>query len=505
MYVIEDLLANLVPTHIEGTIARTAGSTAAAAGLPVAVGAEVEIQRQMGPPVAAEVIGFQDELTLLFPLSSMSGVRRGHRVRLRRTAAWVAVGDALLGRVTDASGRTIDDLPPPVLTHRVPRQRPAPSAVSRPAVAKAISTGVRAIDGLLTCGLGQRMGIFAGAGVGKSVLLASMARSSSADVNVIALVGERGREVNDFIHRELGPEGMANSVVVVATSDQPAPMRLRAAFTATAIAEYFRDQGRDVLLLMDSMTRVAMAQREIGLAAGEPPATRGYPPSVYGVLPQLIERTGATSVGTITAFYSVLVEGDDPQEPVSDILRGLLDGHCTLSSRLAAEGHYPAIDVVQSVSRLMPSLATEDQLAAACKVRRLLAAYREHEDLISVGAYRPGTNMLVDEAIAMRPMIDAFLVQQRDESSDLASAHHTLQTLAATTPRAHPPKGSLNDDWEQPKIGRQHAVTRHHSFSPNPISLNSAPSPLSPHCETRFPHPESHRELVPPCDTLENA
>jgi flagellum-specific ATP synthase len=282
------------------------------------------------------------------------------------------------------------------------------------------------------------MGIFAGAGAGKSLLLASMARSSSADVNVIALVGERGREVNDFIHRELGAEGMANSVVVVATSDQPAPERLRAAFTATAIAEHFRDQGRDVLLLMDSMTRVAMAQREIGLVAGEPPATRGYPPSVYAVLPQLIERTGSTAEGTITAFYSVLVEGDDPQEPVSDILRGLLDGHCTLSSQLAAEGQYPAIDVVDSVSRLMPSLATEDHLATARRIRRLLAIYREHEDVISVGAYRPGNNVLVDEAIAMRPAIRDFLVQHRDESSTLASARQALLALSSAVMPATP-------------------------------------------------------------------
>ncbi|MDH3717731.1 MAG: FliI/YscN family ATPase [Planctomycetota bacterium] len=438
MHSIETQLADIVPTHIEGSIARTSGSTAAAAGLPVAVGAEVEIQRQTGPPVAAEVIGFQDELTLLFPLASMSGVRRGNRVRLRRTAAWVAAGDGLLGRVTDASGRTIDDLPPPVLTDRVPRHCPAPSAISRPSVQAAISTGVRAIDGLLTCGLGQRMGIFAGAGVGKSLLLASMARSSSADVNVIALVGERGREVNDFIHRELGAEGMANSVVVVATSDQPAPERLRAAFTATAIAEYFRASGRDVLLLMDSMTRVAMAQREIGLAAGEPPATRGYPPSVYAVLPQLIERTGSTAEGTITAFYSVLVEGDDPQEPVSDILRGLLDGHCTLSSRLAAEGQYPAIDVVDSVSRLMPALATEDHLAAARRIRRLLAIYREHEDVISVGAYRPGNNALVDESIAMRASIRDFLVQHCDESSTLVSARQALLALSSAVMPATP-------------------------------------------------------------------
>nr|NIP84195.1 FliI/YscN family ATPase [Planctomycetales bacterium] len=334
---------------------------------------------------------------------------------------------------TDAAGRVIDDRPPPLLTARVPRQRAAPSAVARPVLRNPLSTGIRAIDGLLTCGQGQRMGIFAGAGVGKSLLMASLARSSSADVNVIALVGERGREVNDFIHHELDPQARAKSVVVVATSDQPAPVRLRAALTATALAEYFRDEGRHVLLLMDSLTRVAMAQREIGLAAGEPPATRGYPPSVYGLLPQLVERAGATAAGTITAFYAVLVEGDDPQEPVSDILRGLLDGHCLLSARLAAEGHYPAIDVLQSVSRLMPSLADQQHLAAAGRIRRLLAAYREHEDVIAVGAYPSGQNPLVDEAIAMRATIRNFLVQDRDQPCTLASARQALLAMADGT------------------------------------------------------------------------
>ncbi|MGB6042448.1 MAG: FliI/YscN family ATPase [Pirellulales bacterium] len=423
-------LGTIVPTQIEGTIARTSGSTAAAAGLPVAVGAEVEIQRQTGPPVPAEVIGFQDDLTLLFPLTPMTGVRRGHRVRLRRSASWVAVGDAILGRVTDAWGQMIDGHAAPVLTDRVPRERAAPPALSRPPARIPLSTGVRAIDGLLTCGLGQRMGIFAAAGVGKSTLMATMARHSSSDVNVIALVGERGREVNEFIHNELGPEGMAKSVVVVATSDQPAPLRLRAAFTATAIAEYFRDRGKNVLLLVDSMTRVAMAQREIGLAAGEPPTTRGYPPSVYGMLPRLVERAGVTSSAAITAFYSVLVEGDDPQEPVSDILRGLLDGHCTLSTQLAAEGQYPAIDIVNSISRLMPVIADEDHLAAARRIRRLVAVYRDHADVISVGAYRAGSDPLIDEAIAMREAIRAFILQHRDEPSDLPSACRALRELS---------------------------------------------------------------------------
>jgi FliI/YscN family ATPase len=307
-----------------------------------------------------------------------------------------------------------------------------------------LSTGVRAIDGLLTCGLGQRIGIFSGSGVGKSVTLGMMARYTSADVSVIALVGERGREVNDFIERDLGPSGLERSVVVVATSDQPALTRIQAAQTATSVAEYFRDLGKNVLLIMDSVTRFAIAQREIGLAAGEPPTTRGYPPSVFAMLPRLVERAGRSDRGSITAFYSVLVEGDDVTEPVSDTVRGLLDGHIVLSRKLASQAHWPAIDVLESISRLFPDITPPDQRSSAQTIRELLAAYRDHEDLISIGAYRVGANPTVDAAIAMRDEINRYLRQAIEEPSSVEAARGELLKLAqrcqaARKPAASPP------------------------------------------------------------------
>jgi FliI/YscN family ATPase len=283
---------------------------------------------------------------------------------------------------------------------------------------------------MLPCGLGQRVGIFSGSGVGKSVTLGMMARYTSADVNVIALIGERGREVNEFIQRDLGPEGAKRSVVVVATSDEPAIKRVQAAMTATTIAEYFRDQGKNVLLMMDSVTRFAMAQREIGLAAGEPPATRGYPPSVFALLPKLVERAGRSARGSITAFYSVLVEGDDLNEPVSDAVRGLLDGHTILSRKLASQGHYPAIDVLASISRLATEVTTPEQQQAMITIRQLLAAYQEHEDLITIGAYRPGANFRVDTAIALREELNKFLQQRVDEQSSFERSQQELLALA---------------------------------------------------------------------------
>jgi FliI/YscN family ATPase len=313
----------------------------------------------------------------------------------------------------------------------VPLRRRPPSPVERPRIDAPLSTGVRAIDGLLTCGKGQRIGVFAGSGVGKSVLLGMMARYTAADVNVIALIGERGREVNEFIERDLGPQGLARSVVVVATSDEPALLRTRAAETATAIAEYFRDGGRDVLLLMDSVTRFALAGREIGLAAGEPPTTRGYPPSVFAALPKLVERAGRSAAGTITGFYSVLVEGDDPNEPIADCVRGLLDGHFWLSRKLASRGQYPAIDVLQSLSRLMTDVTPPEQLAAATSVRQLLSAYNDHEDLISIGAYRQGANAAVDLAIAARDEIRRFLQQGVAEASSVETARAALVKMTS--------------------------------------------------------------------------
>ena len=311
------------------------------------------------------MIGFRDELTLLYPYSDLTGIRHGNRVRLARTSRWLRIGQGLLGRVIDAAGNTVDGRPRPALEERIAFNRLPPHPCTRPRICQPLATGVRAFDGLLSCGQGQRMGIFAGSGVGKSVLLGMMARYTSADVIVIALIGERGREVNEFIERDLGPAGLAKSVVVVATSNEPALVRVQAAMTATAIAEWYRDQGKSVLLLMDSLTRFALAQREIGLAAGEPPATRGYPPSVFALLPKLVERAGRSPLGSITAFFTVLVEADDPNEPISDAVRGLLDGHAWLSRRMASRGHYPAIDVLDSLSRLMPDVTTAEHSQAA--------------------------------------------------------------------------------------------------------------------------------------------
>ncbi len=340
------------------------------------------------------------------------------------------MGHELLGRVIDAFGQPLDSGASPTLEASVSLDRRPPPPLERPRIDTPLSTGIRAIDALLTCGKGQRLGVFAGSGVGKSVMLGMMARYTAAHVNVIALIGERGREVNEFIERDLGPAGLARSVVVVATSDLPALVRVRAALTATAVAEYFRDKGRDVLLLMDSLTRFALAQREIGLAAGEPPTTRGFPPSVFALLPKLVERAGRSPHGSVTGLYSVLVEGDDPNEPVADCVRGLLDGHVWLSRRLAGRGHYPAIDVLESISRLMSDLATPQQLTAATLLRELLAAYREHEDLISIGAYRRGANPAVDLAIDARGELEQFLRQRVDESATVESARDDLIRMA---------------------------------------------------------------------------
>jgi flagellum-specific ATP synthase len=323
----------------------------------------------------------------------------------------VQVGAGLCGRILDALGQPLDGKPLPHGLVPTPVEQPAPNSLDRPPITSVLPTGVKAIDGLLTCGRGQRLGIFAGSGVGKSSLLAMLARGTEADVNVIALVGERGREVNEFIEHALGPAGVARSVLVVATSDAPAPLRVQAAATATAIAEWFRESGKQVLLIVDSITRLAHAQRELGLAAGEPPTTRGYPPSVFSLLPRLIERTGQTRRGAITAFYSVLVDGDDPDEPISDALRGLLDGHIVLSRRLASEGRYPAIDCLASLSRLQSAVAPPALREAATRVRRHLAELHRHEDLLAVGAYRAGSNPALDQAINARPAIEQFLAQ----------------------------------------------------------------------------------------------
>jgi len=430
MHEVISQLRNILPTALCGSVLRTEGLTAAIADFPAPVGAVVEIERQAGEPIAGEVIGFRDELTLVSPFAALVGVRRGNRVRLKRTSKFLRVGEALLGRVLDARGEPTDGLPAPVVWDRAAIDNRPPPATERPPIDTPLSTGIRAIDGLLTCGRGQRVGIFSGSGVGKSVTLGMMARYTSADVNVIALLGERGREVNEFLERDLGRAGLRRSVVVVATSDEPPLLRIRAALTATAIAEFFRSRGQNVLLLMDSLTRFAMAQREIGLAAGEPPATRGYPPSVFGMLPKLVERAGRDARGSITAFYSVLVEGDDTNEPISDAVRGLLDGHVVLSRAIAERGQYPAIDILRSLSRLMPAITAPQHREAALAVRELMAVYRDHEDLISIGAYRHGANPAVDAAIALREEVDGFLRQRVDERSSYETARDQLLQLA---------------------------------------------------------------------------
>jgi len=410
-------VARCLPAALAGSVVRLEGLVVGVADFPAPVGAQVAIETAAARQLAGEVVGFRDDLALVYPWGAVDGVRYGQRVRLQRTTRVVPVGDALLGRVIDARGRPIDGQGPAACPYQAPLDRAPPAAILRPRIDRPFKTGIRAIDGLLTCGLGQRLGIFAGAGVGKSVSLGMLVRNAAADVVVVAMIGERGREVNEFLQRDLGEDGRARSVVVVATSDEPAPLRVRAAFTATAIAEHFRDQGRDVLLLMDSLTRFAHAHREIGLGAGEPPATRGYPPSTFALLPRLLERSGRAETGSITGFYSVLVDGDDQQEPVSDTVRGLLDGHVWLSRKLAGQGHFPAIDVLESVSRVMPDVVSRDHRLQAVRIREWLAAYQEHADLIALGAYKAGANPVVDMALERRSEILRFLRQDLTESA----------------------------------------------------------------------------------------
>jgi FliI/YscN family ATPase len=429
MLAIEDHVRRIMPLGLTGSVSRIVGLTAAVADFPAPLGALCTIARENGAAISAEVIGFQDDETLLLPDGDLAGVRRGNRVALHRSSPGIRVGERLLGRVLDGRGHFLDDRPPPALPHRAPLQADRTSPLRRPRIDSPLGTGIRAIDALLTCGKGQRLGIFSGSGVGKSVLLGQMAQSSSADVNVIVLVGERGREVREFIERDLGPEGLARSVVVVATSDEPALVRLRSAWVGTAIAEYFRDSGRDVLLMMDSVTRFALAQREIGLAAGEPPSTRGYPPSVFSLLPRLLERSGRTDRGSITGFYTVLVEADDANEPISDAVRGILDGHIMLSRKLANQAHWPAIDVLSSISRVMPDVVSAQHAQSADRLKQILAAYQQAEDLISIGAYQAGSNALVDTAIAMHNSSLQFLRQATSTHVSFDEARSDLLQL----------------------------------------------------------------------------
>lgn len=397
-----------------GRVAKIVGLMVESDGPRVSVGTYCLIRTREGRDVPAEVVGFRYSTTLLMPLAELEGIAPGDRVIPQHQKLMVGVGPNLLGRILDGLGRPIDGRP--LITEEAyPLQSASPNAFFRPRIRDPLSVGVRAVDGLLTIGRGQRIGIFAGSGVGKSTLLGMMARNTTARVNVIALVGERGRELRDFIEKDLGPEGLERSVLVVATSDQPALVRLKASFTATAIAEYFRDQGQDVLLMMDSVTRFAMAQREVGLTAGEPPATRGYPPSVFALLPKLLERSGMSERGSITGIYTVLVDGDDHNEPIADTVRGILDGHIVLTRDLAMQNHYPAIDILQSVSRVMSDVVTPEHKAFAGKLRENLAIYQDAKDLIDIGAYVPGSNPRIDTALMYIEGIRTFLRQGVDE------------------------------------------------------------------------------------------
>jgi flagellum-specific ATP synthase len=416
----------------KGRVSNLIGLIVEATGLEAEVGELCEIETgRHSQPIPAEVVGFRDARTLLMPLGEMQGIGPGTGVTATGEQLEITVGDDLLGRVVDALGNPIDALEDEIAGEQRSTLASPPSPLERPPIEDRISLGVRAMDSLIPCGRGQRLGIFAGSGVGKSSTLGMIARSTSADINVIALVGERGREVREFIDRNLDEAARARSVVVVATSDQPALLRIKAAFTATTIAEHFRDKGLDVMLMMDSVTRFAMAQREVGLAIGEPPATRGYTPSVFALLPKLLERSGTSAKGSITGLYTVLVDGDDMNEPVADAVRAILDGHVVLSRHLAHAGHYPAIDVLQSVSRLVGEVVSPEVRRGGQELRRLMAALRAKEDLISIGAYHPGSDPTVDTALAKREAIDRFLQQTVDYSSTAEEADAGLLSLVA--------------------------------------------------------------------------
>ena len=417
------------PIKATGHVDKLVGLVVEVVGLNASVGSQCRISKGSDRSTLCEVVGFRGSTALVMPYTDLQGLERGQKVTVSGGLMSVPVSESLLGRVVDGLGSPIDDGPGLKNMQEQRLTAPAPDALHRNRIEERLETGVRAIDSLLTVARGQRLGIFAGSGVGKSVLLGMLARNANADVNVIALIGERGREVRDFIERDLGPEGLARSVVVVVTSDQSAVMRSRGAETATAIAEYFRDQGKNVMLMMDSLTRYAMARREIGLASGEPPTTKGYTPSVFADLPRLCERAGWSDRGSITAFYSVLIEGDDIHDPVGDAVRSILDGHLVLSRDLARENHYPAIDVLGSISRLRNRIVDPEVLEAGSTLFRWMKAYEENRDLINIGAYVTGSDPLVDQAIARRERIRAFLCQPVEEPAPWAETIASLETL----------------------------------------------------------------------------
>ncbi len=414
-----------------GTVTDVTGFIIESQGPSCPIGGFCEIRSAPGRIIRTQVAGFRNGRILSVPLESIDGLQPGAPIFARSEDSHVAVGPGLLGRVLDGFGRVMDGGPPPEAPQRYHLLATPPGPLMREHITTRLATSVRAIDTLLPCGLGQRVGIFGGSGVGKSTLLGAMSRQNSADVTVIALIGERNREVRGFLEHELGPEGRNRSVVVVATSDCPAPLRVRACFVALVVAEYFRDQGKNVLLVMDSVTRLAMAQREIGLAAGEPPSQKGYTPSVFAMLPRIFERAGAFKTGSITGFFTVLVEGDDLNEPIADAARSMLDGHIVLSRQLGASGHYPAIDVLSSISRIAPHISTPEQIKAAFKVREALSVYQSSEDLIQLGAYVSGSNQKLDASIRTRERLLGFLRQDAHDNADLDESLASLSELAS--------------------------------------------------------------------------
>ncbi len=425
------VISTVEPITLSGRVRQVIGLVIESDGPNVSIGETCLIENGSSTQrIRCEVVGFKDRKVLLMPLGEISGIAPGSRVIATREPFTVAVGHELLGRVLNGLGQPIDGKGPIRCSARRMVSQSAPHPLSRRRIATYLATGIRAIDALLTCGKGQRVGIFSGSGVGKSVLLGMIARNSEADVNVIALIGERGREVRDFLDKDLKDEGLKKSVVVAVTSDQASLIRVKGAMTATAIAEYFRDLGLDVMLMMDSVTRVAMAQREIGLAIGEPPTSKGYTPSVFALLPKLLERSGTSTVGSITGLYTVLVEGDDMTEPVADAVRSILDGHIVLSRKLANQNHYPAIDVLESVSRVMIDVISEEHRQAAENIREILATYREAEDLINIGAYVKGTNPKIDVAMEKIGAIRDFLKQDINEASSFSETVERLKALA---------------------------------------------------------------------------
>lgn len=433
------ILPDLSPAHrriesatlhrVSGRVTQVVGLVVESHGPNARVGDLCYIETGQGEMIHAEVVGFRGDRTLLMPLGELSGVRAGCAVLSSGHCMRVPVGSELLGRALDGLGEPMDGLGPTNCSTYYPIYATPPNALRRTMINRPMETGVRAIDGVLTLAEGQRMGIFAGSGVGKSTLLGMIARNCTADINVIALVGERGREVREFIEHDLGPEGLARSIIVCATSEQPALVRIKAALTATAIAEYFRDQGASVLLMMDSVTRFCMAQREVGLAIGEPPSTKGYTPSVFALLPKLMERAGTSEKGAITALYTVLVEGDDTNEPIADAARSILDGHIVLSRKLTSKGHYPPIDVMQSLSRVAPMVTSPEQQAAARDIRELMASYTDIEDLVSIGAYKPGTKPSADRAIEKWDGINGFLRQDKTQATDFVTTVARLREI----------------------------------------------------------------------------